>query len=82
MIPYDRVRDRYLHDPAFHHVVDSLRAVILDMRMTPSEVREAAMLACQMIEERRPIGPIPLRRPIGEPPQCWPHEDGREREKP
>ncbi len=55
--PYDRVRDRYHNDPAFHAVVTMLQRAALDMHLTPSEVREAAMLACILIEERRP-GPF------------------------
>jgi hypothetical protein len=51
--PIDKVRDRYQNDAMFHALVDNLRAAILRMDLTPSEVREAAMLACIM-EERWP----------------------------
>jgi len=50
----DRLRDRYQNDAAFHTMVDVLQGAILNMQLTPSEVREAAMLACCMIEERYP----------------------------
>ena len=54
------IRDRYLTDAAFHYVVDSMRALISGAQLTPSEVREAAMLACIIEEERRPARPIVL----------------------
>jgi hypothetical protein len=51
--PYDSVRDRYNRDPAFHAAVDCIRQWVEEMRLTPTETREAAMLACIMVEERR-----------------------------
>jgi hypothetical protein len=50
--PWDRVRDRYANDAPFRRVVDMLQAIVLDLHLTPSEVREAAMLACILVEER------------------------------
>lgn len=48
----DRVRERYENDNAFHAVVDMLRAMLHQYQLSPSEIREAAMLACVMQEER------------------------------
>jgi hypothetical protein len=52
------VRARYLNDPVFHHVVEFLRALLGQAQLTPSEVREAAMLACIIEEERKPVQPF------------------------
>lgn len=51
----DRVRERYEQDTTFHAVVDMLRSVLYQYQLTPSEVREAAMLACVMNAEREPM---------------------------
>jgi len=51
------IRDRYLTDATFHAVVTSMRALISGAQLTPSEVREAAMLACIIEEEHRPFNP-------------------------
>jgi hypothetical protein len=37
---------RYLNDPMFHRVVDMLHELVRECRLTPSEIRDAAMLAC------------------------------------
>jgi hypothetical protein len=50
------IRERYLTDATFHAIVDSMRAIISGAHLTPSEVREAAMLACIIEDERRPFG--------------------------
>lgn len=52
------VRERYMRDAVFHTVVDSMRALLYNARLTPSEIREAAMLACIIEEERRPAAPL------------------------
>jgi hypothetical protein len=52
------VRARYLTDAAFHTIVDSMRALISGAQLTPSEVREAAMMACIIEEEHRPAAPL------------------------
>lgn len=52
------VRDRYLRDPVFHTVVDHMGAIIRGAVLTPSEVREAAMLACVIEEQYRPRAPF------------------------
>jgi hypothetical protein len=51
------VRKRYESDAHFHTLVDTLRAVIDRAEFTPTEIREAAMLAQIMYEEThvRPI---------------------------
>jgi hypothetical protein len=51
------MRDRYLNDPAFHALVDVLYAHVEQGQFTPTEIREAAMLAQIKYEERhlRPI---------------------------
>lgn len=52
------VRDRYLNDPMFHTLVDTMCAAIERAEFTPTEIREAAMLAQIIYEERRPPRPI------------------------
>lgn len=51
-------RERYLTDPAFHRLVDVLLSAIQGAVYTPTEIREAAMLAQIIYEERS------VRRPI------------------
>lgn len=46
-------RDRYQHDHMFRHLVDSLYVAIEAAQYTPTEIREAAMLAQIMYEEQR-----------------------------
>ena len=43
--PVSTVEDRYGRDPQFRTVVDMLESLIRDAHMTPTEVREAAILA-------------------------------------
>jgi len=52
--------DRYANDPKFHHLVRSLEALIENLEMTPSEIREAAVYACLRVEVRRPPTPIAI----------------------
>lgn len=52
------VRERYLTDAAFRYIVEGMRAILSGAMLTPSEVREAAMLACILEEERRPAAPF------------------------
>lgn len=49
---WDRVRDRYLNDAAFHNAVDVMQSILLNYHLSPSELREAAVLACCMVEEK------------------------------
>lgn len=44
--------DRYQEDPVFHAMVQSLLAAIEAGQITPTEAREAAMLAQILYEER------------------------------
>lgn len=53
-------RERYRRDPMFHALVDMLRSAIARADYTPTEVREAAMLACIIEEQNRPARPIYL----------------------
>lgn len=48
------VRERYRRDPLFNKLVQLLMHPIAEAQMTPTEVREAAMLACVLHEERNP----------------------------
>jgi hypothetical protein len=38
--------ERYRTDPMFRNVTDTLEALVIHAQLTPSEIREAAMLAC------------------------------------
>ena len=58
----DSVRDRYEQDHAFRTLVDTLWACIERAEYTPSEIRQAAMLAQILYEERRPPKPIIFTR--------------------
>jgi hypothetical protein len=49
--------DRYRTDPAFRNLVDMLYLQIHEAKYTPTEVREAAMLA-QILYEERVLRPI------------------------
>ena len=52
MILTPSVEQRYHTDAMFRHLVDSLYAAIHNCQYTPSELREAAILASIMHEER------------------------------
>ena len=43
---------KYMNDPLYHRVVETLTHLIIDCKMTPGEVREAAMLASIHYEMR------------------------------
>jgi len=45
------VRDRYNDDPEFHQLVKMMEALVHQGRFTPSEMREAAILASILYEE-------------------------------
>lgn len=47
--------DRYLNDPVFHRLVQALLTEIETASVTPTEVREAAMVAQVIFESRRPF---------------------------
>ena len=38
-------REKYMHDPAYHALVDALRNMIRKAEFTPSELREACLFA-------------------------------------
>ncbi len=46
--------ERYQNDPAFHHLVDVMRAHIMEGMFTPTELREAAILAATIVNSLRP----------------------------
>jgi hypothetical protein len=48
----DTPRERYARDPKFKHLVDVNRMMIEKCEFTGTEIREAAMLALIMYEER------------------------------
>lgn len=50
----DQARESYRNDPHFHAVVDAMTKWILDMHVTPAEVRAAAMFAAIRAENLRP----------------------------
>ena len=49
---YDEIRRRYETDPVFHQFVDSMYCAIDSLCLAPSELRQAAMLAAVMWQER------------------------------
>ncbi len=54
----DTPDDRYLRDPLFKRFVDTIHVLLRDAEMSPTEVREGAMLACIHYEMSRPPQPI------------------------
>ena len=48
----DSPRDRYHRDASFKHLVDVQLHLIEKCEFSPTEMREAAMLACIFYEER------------------------------
>jgi hypothetical protein len=52
MTSLDRLGERYRNDVTFKAMVDLLRSMVERLELTPSEVREAAVFACMMVEER------------------------------
>ena len=46
----NKCAETYRKDPAFHAAVDAMRSWILETRVTPAEVRAAAMYACYLVE--------------------------------
>lgn len=53
---------RYHNDPVFHAVVDSMQKILIDLQLTPGELRDAAMYAAYLVEMRRP-NPIKVSTP-------------------
>lgn len=56
-------QERYERDPMFKQMVDIMESVIAQAGMTPTEIREAAVLACIHYEMRHPS---PVRFPVGD----------------
>lgn len=46
-------REKYMNDPEYHQLVTMFEAFIDRAQFTPSEIREAAILACINCEMRR-----------------------------
>ena len=68
--------DRYYRDAVFHHLVDTLVAALEVAETTPTEIREAAMVA-QLIYESRHPRPVPIS---DDELRLW-YESGRMRER-
>jgi len=45
-------REKYMNDPEYHHLVHTLEGMIESARFTPSELREACVLASINYEMR------------------------------
>lgn len=45
--------EKYMNDPHYHRLVDTLEHFINQAQFTPSELREAAILACINYETKR-----------------------------
>jgi hypothetical protein len=45
-------REKYMNDPEYNHLVQTLEQMIEQARFTPSELREAVVLACINYEMR------------------------------
>ena len=54
MSNFEELEKRYFHDPAFHQLVDVIFHCMYEVHLTPSEVREAAMMACFKFEMKHP----------------------------
>ena len=48
-------RERYKNDPTFHMLVDTMVKFIIDAKYTPSEMRDAALLASILYEQNHCI---------------------------
>lgn len=46
--------ERYLTDPVFHRLTDHFYMLFETMQTTPTEIRDAAMLAMLQVEQRNP----------------------------
>ena len=63
---YQDAKMRYLHDATYKAIVDSMLISINCLLLTPGELRDAAMLASIMWEERKPMMD---KRGMGNEPQ-------------
>lgn len=50
--------EKYANDPSYRQLVDMLEALIVQAEFTPSEIREACMLACIRHEQYRRMRPV------------------------
>ena len=50
--------EKYANDNNYRRLVDMLEALIIQAEFTPSEIREACMLACIRHEHYRRIRPV------------------------
>ena len=50
--------EKYANDPSYRQLVDMLAELINQAQFTPSEMREACMLACIHNEQYRRIRPV------------------------
>jgi len=58
-------RERYFNDAAYHALVDTMRVLIERAEFTPSEIREASIMASILYEESRiPYYQIPMTKEI------------------
>ena len=51
-------KEKYANDPNYRRLVDMLEALIHQAEFTPSEIREACMLACIRHEQYRRVRPV------------------------
>ena len=51
-------KEKYANDNNYRRLVDMLEALIVQAEFTPSEIREAGMLACIRYEHYRRIRPV------------------------
>jgi hypothetical protein len=59
-------QERYDRDPEFHHLVDLLTDAITRCQYSPTEIREAAMLACIRYEMQNIHSPYVIDSRTGE----------------
>jgi hypothetical protein len=52
MMPQQSPKDRYENDAAYKNLVDTIESLLVRSQFTPSEVREAAVMACMHFEMR------------------------------
>ena len=51
-------KEKYANDNNYRRLVDMLEALIVQAEFTPSEIREACMLACILNEQYRRVRPV------------------------
>jgi hypothetical protein len=72
-------REKYMNDPEYHHLVCTLEQMIEQARFTPSELREACVLASINYEMRhiREVKIDPELRDALRTLDIWSHQRGR-----